>query len=85
VFALKLNREEFAKNSIGLIRRKFLIDAQAAASAGHPPFRNHTCEFPETRRSPSVLIERGIRRRKRRGDTVFGCNVGRLSVRLMSL
>jgi hypothetical protein len=29
VFALELNREEFAKNSIGLIRRKFLIDADA--------------------------------------------------------
>jgi hypothetical protein len=27
VFVLKLNREEFAKKSVDLIRRKFLIDA----------------------------------------------------------
>jgi hypothetical protein len=85
VLALKLNREELAKNSIGLIRRKFLIDAHAAVSAGHPPFRNHTCKLPETRRSPSALIERRVRRGKRRGDTVFCRNLGRLSVRLMSL
>jgi hypothetical protein len=32
VFALKLNREEFAKKSIDLIRRKFSIDAGAATS-----------------------------------------------------
>jgi hypothetical protein len=30
VFALKLNREEFAKKSTDLIRRKFSIDAGAA-------------------------------------------------------
>jgi hypothetical protein len=30
VFALKLNREEFAKNCTDLIRRKFSIDADAA-------------------------------------------------------
>jgi hypothetical protein len=34
VFALKLNREEFAKDSRDLIRRKFLIDARLSALGG---------------------------------------------------
>jgi hypothetical protein len=51
VFALKLNREEFAKKSIDLIRRKFSIDVDLATGsrlstiskpyrhvAGNPPF-----------------------------------------------
>jgi hypothetical protein len=34
VFALKLNREEFAKKFTDLIRRKFSIDADAVTSVG---------------------------------------------------
>jgi hypothetical protein len=64
VFALKLNREKFSKNPPGLIRRKFLIDADSRAPAGHPRFRNHTEKLPETRYSPSALIEARIRLRK---------------------
>src|SRR5579863_3322958 len=86
VFALRLNREDFAKKSFRLIRRKFSIDADSMDSCEpvHHFETISTCAA-ETRRSPSALIGRRIRRLKRCGDTVFCRNSGRLSVRLMSL
>jgi hypothetical protein len=86
VFALELNREGFAKKSRGVFRRKFLIDAGAVDrfEAIHH-FETIFNGDAETYRSPSELIGRHIRCRKRGGETAFGRNLGRLSVRLMSL
>src|SRR5579863_2367708 len=86
VFALRLNREELAKKSRHLIRRKFSIDADPMDSfelVYH--FETISSCAAETCRSPSALIGQRIRRLMRCGDTVFCRNSGRLSVRLMSL
>jgi hypothetical protein len=79
VFALKLNREKFAKKSIDLIRRKFLIDTRAATCVGHPLFRNHMGLSPETRRSPSALIGGRPGRRKRRQERSFAATAAALA------
>jgi hypothetical protein len=57
VFALRLNREEFAKKSRRSILRKFLIDAGASRD-GLPihHFETIQASLAETCRSPSALI-----------------------------
>jgi hypothetical protein len=48
VIALGLIPRKIAKNSADLIRRKFSIDGNDAASrrgVPHPPIRNHTARF----------------------------------------
>jgi hypothetical protein len=88
VFALKLNRREFAKNSNDLIRRKFSIDAgfgRPTGGRGHIHHFETIPDVPETRRSPSASIEQLRGARKPPDVALFGRGRTRLSVRLISL
>src|SRR5579872_1552039 len=50
VFALKLNREKFSKNPPGLIRRKFLIDADSRRGQAIHTFET----IPKSFRKPAI-------------------------------
>jgi hypothetical protein len=85
VFALKLNRGEFAKKLTDMIRRKFSIDAGAA---NEPTVSTISKPYPPVSGNPlfTICVDWGPSRSpKVPRDAVFGRELAGLSVHLMSL